>query len=632
MSTDQHRNAVESLAELDVRLEPHPNATKGAFIADYGAWYAGWEKDPDGFWEAAARELHWFEPWTKVHDIQIPHHQWFLGGKTNISYNCLERNIERGLGDRIAFHSETEDGKESSFTYAQVLVEVSRIANMLRQLGVGKGDRVILYMPLGPEGIFSMQACARIGAIHSVVYAGMGPDALRHRIEDCGARVVIAGDVTYRRGKVVPLEGIVDKAVEGVACVEHVVIHRRESVHSDGSGKLDFDALRAEASEVCAAEAMDSEDPAFILYTSGTTGKPKGVVHVHGGYAVGVHLLMRSYFDTRENDVWWSTSDIGWIVGHSYICYGPMMVGATQVIREGAPDWPDAGVVWKLVEKYKVTTMFTAPTAVRMFMRAGEEILADHRRDSLRVLFCAGEPFNPEAWVWAEKNLTPAGQTVDNYWQTEIASPMIGTFAGMTGRPGYAGKPMPGVRLKLVTAEGDPVTEAGEGGLLIMEEPVPYMMRTLHGDPDRYASLWSSKLGGYVTGDVAVCDREGYWAVLGRSDDVLNVAGHRIGTADVEGALITHPNVVESAVIGLPDEIKGECIKAFVVLKGAEPSDALSRELAVHVRETLGPIAQPSEVAFVDALPKTRSGKIMRRLLKARELGLDEGDTSTLEQ
>ncbi|MFT5043024.1 MAG: acetyl-CoA synthetase [Hyphomicrobiaceae bacterium] len=632
MSTEHHRNAVESLAALDVRLESPERTKQGAFIQDYDAWYAGWEAAPDAFWEAAARELHWFEPWTQLHEIDIPHHRWFLGGKTNISYNCLERNIDRGLGDHVAFHAETEDGVATSFTYRQVLVEVSRIANMLRSLGVARGDRVILYMPLGPEGIFSMQACARIGAVHSVVYAGMGPEALRHRIEDCQAAVVVASDATYRRGKVVELEGIVDKAVAETDCVKHVVIHRRETSHDPASGKLDFDQLRAAAAPECAAEPMDSEDPAFILYTSGTTGTPKGVVHVHGGYAVGVHMLMRSYFDTRENDVWWSTSDIGWIVGHSYICYGPMMAGATQVIREGAPDWPDAGVVWKLVEKYAVTTMFTAPTAVRMFMRAGEEILEPYDRSSLRVLFCAGEPFNPEAWIWADRHLTPNGQTVDNYWQTEIASPMIGTFPGMTGRPGYAGKPMPGVRLKLVTAEGEAVTEAGAGGLLIMEEPVPYMMRTLHGDPDRYAELWSETLGGYVTGDVAVCDAEGYWAVLGRSDDVLNVAGHRIGTADVESALITHANVVESAVVGLPDDIKGERIKAFVVLKGAEPSEALSRELALHVRNSLGPIAQPSEVAFIAALPKTRSGKIMRRLLKARELGLEEGDTSTLEE
>ncbi len=308
MSTEHHRHAVESLAALDIRLTPPERSKKGAFTQDYDAWYASWQKDPDGFWEKAARELHWFEPWTRLAEIDIPRHRWFLGGRTNISYNCLERNIERGLGDRVALHAETEDGKAAHYTYAEVLVEVSRIANMLRGLGVERGDRVILYMPLGPEGVFTMQACARIGAVHSVVYAGMGPDALRHRIEDCGAKVVIAGDATWRRGKAVDLEPIVDKAVAGLEGLDHVVIHRRNSVHDPASGKLDFDELRAAAGVECAAVPMDSEDPAFILYTSGTTGKPKGVVHVHGGYAVGVHLLMRAYFDTREDDVWWSTS------------------------------------------------------------------------------------------------------------------------------------------------------------------------------------------------------------------------------------------------------------------------------------------------------------------------------------
>lgn len=633
MSTEHHRSAIESLADLNLRLEPGQNVREQAFLRDYPAWVAAGE-DRDKFWADAASELHWFEPWTAVSEINIPAHRWFLGGRTNISYNCLERNIARGLGDRAALHVECEAAPARSFTYREILEEVSRIANGLKSLGVGRGDRVIIYMPLGAEGLFTMQACARIGAVHSVVYAGMGPDALRHRIEDSKAEVVVCSDVTYRRGVTVPLESIVDQAVTGLDFLRHVVVHRRDSVApaSDASGiKLDFVGTFEGMSKVCEAESMDSEDPCFILYTSGTTGKPKGVVHVHGGYAVGVHLLMRNYFDTRETDVWWSMSDIGWIVGHSYICYGPMLAGATQVIREGTPDWPDASVTWSMVEKYRVTTMFTAPTAVRMFMRMGEEVLAGHDRSSLRVLFCAGEPFNPEAWEWAQKHLVTNGQVVDNYWQTEIASPMIGTFPGMTGRPGFAGKPMAGVQLKLVDADGE-AAGPGEGGLLIMEQPLPYMMRTIYGDHQRYEELWSRKLGGYVTGDVAVCDSEGYWAVLGRSDDVLNVAGHRIGTADVESALITHAQIVESAVIGLPDDIKGERIVAFAVLKSGGGSAELERELIAHVRNSLGPIAQPSQVKFVEALPKTRSGKIMRRLLKARELGLDEGDTSTLEQ
>jgi acetyl-CoA synthetase len=627
-----HAAAIEALAHNDIRIDPSERVARGALVRDYDAWYRSWEQDPDGFWDAAARELHWFEPWSKVSEIAIPHHEWFVGGRMNLSYNCLERNLERGLGDKIALYAESEHDAPRTFTYAEILAEVSRIANALASLGVQRGDRVVIYMPLSPEGLFTMHACVRLGAIHSVVYAGMGAESLRHRIEDSGARVVICTDVTYRRGKTVPLKPIVDEAVAKVAGVEKIVVLRRDAATVlSAPREVDFADLVSGQSAERAAEPMDSGDTAFILYTSGTTGKPKGVVHVHGGFSVGVHLLMRHYFDTREDDVWWSTSDIGWIVGHAYICYGPMMAGCSQLIREGTPDYPHPGVIWEMVEKYRVSTMFTAPTTVRMFMRMGEKALADRDVSSLRVFYCAGEPFNPEAWVWAQEHICAAGGHVaDNYWQTEIASPMLGTFPSMQARPGYVGKPMPGIRLKIVDDRGQTM-DRGEGGLLVMEQPVPYMMKTVYGDPERYASYWSEKLGGYVTGDVAVCDREGYWAVLGRSDDIVKVAGHRIGTADVESSLIQHPAVVESAVIGLPDELKGERIMAFVVLKDAEPSDELRVELIAHVRRELGPIAQPSAVAFVDGLPKTRSGKIMRRLLRARELGEAEGDTSTLE-
>ncbi len=628
-----HNETIEALSNNDIRIEPSQRVRDGALVVDYDSWFGDWEREPELFWARAARELHWFERWSEISRIDGPQHDWFIGGTTNLSYNCLERNLERGLGAKPALFCESEREPTRTFTYNDILDEVGRVANALTSLGVTRGDRVVIYMPLSAEGLFTMQACVRIGAIHSVVYAGMGAEALRHRIEDCGARVVVCADATYRRGKAVALKPIVDAAVAGLDSVEHVVVLRREPDTELGAREVDFRELISDQSRLCDAAILDASDPAFILYTSGTTGKPKGVVHVHGGFSVGVHLMMRHYFDTREDDVWWSTSDIGWIVGHAYICYGPMMAGASQVIREGTPDYPDNGIIWRLVEKYRVTTMFTAPTTVRMFKRMGPEALSEYDRSSLRMFYCAGEPFNPEAWVWAQEHIcADGGQVADNYWQTEIASPMLGTFPGMQSRPGFVGKPMPGVQLKIVDDDGNRL-DAGEGGNLVMEKPVPYMMRTIWNDEERYRSYWSEKLGGYATGDVAICDSEGYWAVLGRSDDVLNVAGHRIGTADVESALITHSAVVESAVIGLPDEIKGERIKAYVVTAaGKAADDALRAELIAHVREALGPIAQPSELEFTEALPKTRSGKIMRRLLKARSLGQDEGDTSTLEE
>ena len=627
-----HSAEIRALSKNTIRFEPSKRVLDEALVGDYEAWYESWQENSDAFWDAAAEELHWFIRWSKTSDIDLPAHTWFVGGKTNLSYNCLERNIERGLADKVALHFESERGDIESFTYAEVLSEVGRVANALKSIGVERGDRVIIYMPLSPAGLFVMQACVRIGAIHSVVYAGMGEEALRHRIEDSGARVVVFSDATFRRGKRVPLSPMVMEAAAECPELIHLICLRRDDAElPDDQRVVDYGEWLAGQATECPAESMEANEPAFILYTSGTTGKPKGVLHVHGGFAVGVHLLMRHFFDTRETDVWWSTSDIGWIVGHSYICYGPMLAGATQVIREGTPDYPHAGITWEMVQKYRVSTMFTAPTAVRMFMRMGEEAVEKYDLSSLRMFYCAGEPFNPEAWAWAQEHICKGGGHVaDNYWQTEIASPMLGTFPCLAGRPGFVGKPMPGIKLKVVDAEGKAVPDGG-GGLLVMEHPVPYMMQTVYGDPDRYASYWSERLGGYVTGDIAVRDAQGYWAVLGRSDDVLNVAGHRIGTADVESALISHAAVAESAVIGLPDEIRGETIAAFVVLKGRDASDALVGELGEHVSHALGPIARPSQISFVESLPKTRSGKIMRRLLKARELGLDEGDTSTLE-
>jgi acetyl-CoA synthetase len=533
-----------------------------------------------------------------------------------------------------------EDGEEHTYTYDRLYREMNRLANALLRLGVGSGDRVVLYMPLTPEGILSMLACARIGAIHSVVYAGMGTQALRARIVDAGARVVMCSDFTYRRGKAVPLKPTVDEAVRDLPEVEHVVVHRRGSrpggavAALDSERERDFYAMQQPRDIHCPPAMVDAEHPLFILYTSGTTGKPKGVVHATGGYLVGVTYLARAFYQIGERDIYWSTSDIGWIVGHSFIVYGPLSLGATVLCREGAPDHPSPAVTWELCERFGVNVMFTAPTAVRMWMSHGAEAPGRYDLSRLRLLACAGEPLNPQAHRWAQRHLVSQGDgmVVDNFWQTEIAGPVLGTLPTFEARPGRVGKPLPGVSAAVVDRDGRSLPP-GQGGLLVIEQPLPYMLRTVWNDPDRYAEYWRQIPGRccYAAGDVAVMDEDGYFAVLGRADDVMNVAGHRIGTADVEGCLLRHPAVAESAVVGLPDPIKGERIKAYVVVKaGAAAGPGLLASLKEHVREDLGPIAQPSEIELVAALPKTRSGKIVRRLLKAQALGEDPGDLSTL--
>ncbi|HEX2173964.1 MAG TPA: acetate--CoA ligase, partial [Dehalococcoidia bacterium] len=562
--------------------------------------------------------------------------KWFLGAQCNITVNCLDRHVRKGFGDKRAWIWIGEDGEERIFTYAEVLRYVNRIANGLKSIGIRKGDRVCIYLPLAPEGMATMLACARIGAVHSVVYAGLGAGALRDRIVDAGAKIVVTADVGYRRGKEVPLKPIVDEAVSSLDSVEKVVVWRRQAdappVRDDR--EIDFDRLVAGASEDCAPEVMDSEDPLFILYTSGTTGKPKGPLYVHGGYGVGTYYLCQIAYDLHHDDIYWCTSDIGWIVGHSSMVYGPLQNGTTCVIREGAPDYPDPGVVWSIVEKYQVTQVFTAPTALRMFMRFGEAYPGKYDLSSLRILICAGEPLNPEAWLWTKQHiLGDHGMIVDNWWQTETAAPTIGTMPSYPGKPGKAGKAFPGIRAEVVDPRtGEPVA-ANQGGALILRGCFPQQMRTIWGAPQRYEEYWKEIDGAYLAGDVATRDEDGYITVLGRSDDVLNVAGHRIGTADIESALVSHPAVGEAAVIGKPDPLKGEAIKGFVILRvGNEPSDELRRVLIDHVRHELGPIATPHELDFVPKLPKTRSGKIMRRLLKAQELGLDPGDVTTLEE
>ena len=626
-------STIETLIQEKRTIYPPASLKEGAIIQDYEALYQYSVASPERFWDTIASELMWQQRWEKVVEFKPPHHQWFLGGKTNITINALDRHVNSPKRNKVAMIWTTESGKEIVLTYDRLLRRVCQVANALKRIGVKKGDRVIIYMPLTVEGIYAMLACARIGAIHSVVYAGMGVHAIKSRIDDSQAKVVFCSDVTYRAGKTIQLKGIVDDAIELCESVEKVVVLRRQEPQLELSSEreIDFFDFIEDESQYCEPEIMDAEDPLFILYTSGTTGRPKGVVHVHGGYMVGTYYLTKAFYDVKETDIFWSTSDIGWIVGHSYIVYGPLVNGATILIREGAIDYPDAGIIWKTVQRHGVNIMFTAPTAVRMFMKYGPDFVKKYDLSTLRLLACAGEPLNPEAHQWAQDNIVgDKGYVVDNWWQTENAAPVLGTLPAFDAKLGKVGKPMPGVVAEVVSPDGNRV-KPNEGGLLVLKRPLPYMLRTIWGDDERYQNYWQDFPGCYASGDVAFYDEDGYFCVLGRADDVMNVAGHRIGTAEVESAFITHPAVAEAAVVGLPDDVKGERIKGFVVLKGGhEANDNLKSILRDHVRRELGPIATPSEIDFKDSLPKTRSGKIVRRLLKAQELGEDAGDLSTL--
>ncbi|MCH8801515.1 MAG: acetate--CoA ligase [Chloroflexi bacterium] len=617
---------IDHLLQETGQILPPAELVRQAYLQDHDAAYKRSVEDPEGFWEEVAKELSWFKPWDKVFQWDYPTFQWFLGAKCNITYNALDRHLTNGNKNKAAFIWLGEDGSERVFTYGRLAQMVNRFANGLKSLGVNKGDRVIIYMPLSPEGAIAMLACARIGAVHSVVYAGFSVGSLRGRILDAQAKVVITADVGYRRGNEVDLKGICDD----------VVWSRKGAPDNPGPKDVDFDQLMAESSIDCPAEEMDSEDPLFILYTSGTTGTPKGVVHVHGGYMVGTYYHFKTFWDVKDDDVFWCTSDIGWVVGHSYIVYAPLVAGATTVFREGAIDYPHSGVFYEIIEKYGVNVIFTAPTLLRMLMRYGEEYPQKYNLKSLRFLTCAGEPLNPEALKWTYEHICGNGEwghIVDNWWQTETGGPCLGTSATMPVKPGRVGRALPGASLDIVDREGQPITEPDKGGFLVITRPFPHFYRTVFGDPERYAKDWNTIPGVYLTGDVALRDADGYYMVVGRADDVLNVAGHRIGSAEVESALVSHPAVAEAAVIGKPDELRGEIIKAFVTLRmGQEPSDEMVAALKLHVRNELGPIAVPAELEFMPTLPKTRSGKIMRRLLKANELGIDPGDITTLEE
>ena len=623
---------IENLLTTGERVPAPAGVAAWAPIADQDAWNAECRRDPLAFWAACAKRVEWETPPRATLEGAIGNAKWFVGGRLNATVSCLDRHAA-SHPDALAYHYLREDGFEKRTSYRELLAATSQLANALRADGVKEGDRVCIYMPLSLEGIVAMLACARIGAVHSVIYAGLGATALRDRIEDAGAQVVIGADVTYRRGKEVDLKGILDDAVSGLPLVRRVVVWRRAKNPAPlRELERDFDAYVAGQSETCAPAIVDASHPLFILYTSGTTGKPKGAVMTHGGYLTGASSMLALTTGITPEDVYWCTSDIGWIVGHSLIVYGALANRYGSIVREGSPDYPATSTVYDTIQKYKVSMLYTAPTLARMLMRFGDELLSRFDLSSLKAIYCAGEPLNPEAWRFLYEGLGKSKIAVCNqWWQTETGAMMMGFLPTSVVRPDRSGKALGPIEFDVVSRDGSAVPR-GSGGLLIIRNPWPHMFATVWGDPNRYAQYFDTIPGAYAAGDVATIDEEGYITVLGRADDVLNVAGHRIATADVESALVSHPAVGEAGVIGKADPIKAEVIKAFVVLRmGFEASDALKNELIGHVRYHLGPIGTPAEIDFVPKLPKTRSGKIMRRLLKAQEMGLEIGDTTTLE-
>jgi acetyl-CoA synthetase len=620
------------------RTFPPPRAFRDQAVASDEGVYAEAARDPEAFWARLAGELEWSRPWTTVLDWRPPHAKWFVGGQLNVSVNCLDRHVRGARRNKAAIIWEGEPGDRRTLTYFDLHRQVSTFANVLKSLGTKKGDRVALYMPLVPELAIAMLACARIGAVHSVVFGGFSAESLRDRINDAQARLLVTADGGYRRGNIVGLKAIADEAVAGTASIEHVVVLRRGGdkpipvTMKEGRDHW-YHELMASASARCDAEPMDAEDMLYILYTSGTTGKPKGIVHTTGGYLVGTYATTKMVFDLHDDDVYWCTADLGWVTGHSYVVYGPLANGATVVMYEGAPDWPQKDRFWAVIEQYGVTVLYTAPTAIRAFMRWGTEWPARHDLSSLRLLGSVGEPINPEAWMWYQE-VIGGGRcpVVDTWWQTETGAIMITPLPGLTTlKPGSATRAFPGISAEIRNERGEAV-EVG-GGLLALTRPWPSMLRGIYGDPERYERQYWSKWGPgvYVTGDGAKRDRDGYYWLLGRVDDVLNVAGHRIGTMEVESALVDHPSVAEAAVVGRPHEIKGQAVAAFVTLKDGTPgTPRLIDDLKEHVVKKIGAIARPDDILFTADLPKTRSGKIMRRLLRDIAEGKALGDTTTL--
>jgi len=605
---------------------------------EYEQLYSEATKDPEKFWASIAEEnLHWFRKWDKVLEWNEPHAKWFIGGKINASYNCLDRHVQTWRRNKAAIIWEGEPGEIRTLTYQQLFREVCRFANALKSLGVKTGDRVAIYMPLIPETVVAMLACARIGATHTVIFGGFSAEAVSDRVNDCQCKLIITVDGGYRRGNEIRLKDTVDLAVQKTPSVEKVVVFRRTGSDVNIKEGRDYwwHELIETADDYCPAEELDSEHPLFILYTSGTTGKPKGILHTTGGYLTGVNITSKWVFDLKDEDVYWCSADVGWITGHSYVVYGPLSNGATVLIYEGAPNYPDFDRFWDIIERHKVNIFYTAPTAIRSFIKWGDEYPLRHDLSSLRLLGTVGEPINPEAWMWYYRVIGKEKcPIVDTWWQTETGAIMISPLPGATPLvPGTATRPLPGICVDIQTKKGESVG-VGEGGYLVITKPFPSMLRTIWGDDERYKrQYWSEIPHVYFTGDGARRDERGYFWIMGRVDDVINVSGHRLGTAEIESALVSHPLVAEAAVVGRPDEIKGQAIVAFVTLEGGrEGSKELKEELQNHVVKEIGSIAKPDEIRFTDALPKTRSGKIMRRLL--RELaasGVVAGDVTTLE-
>jgi len=631
---------IESVLTEARKFPPADDFSKRAWIKsldEYQALCRRAENDPEGFWSECARNLHWFEPFNKTLEWNFPFAKWFLGGKINASYNCLDRHLTGPNRNKAAIIWEGEPGDSRVLTYQMLADEVGRCANALKHLGINQGDRVAIYMPLVPEAAIAMLACARIGAIHSVVFGGFSAEALADRVNDAEAKLIITADAGWRRGQSIDLKSNVDEALKRAPSVKHCLVVRR------GGGKTDmrrgrdiwWDELVSTQSPNCLAQQLDSEHPLFTLYTSGTTGKPKGVLHTTGGYLTHTLMTMRWVFDLKENDIYWCTADIGWVTGHSYTVYGPLSAGATVVMYEGAPNFPDNDRFWRIIEKYRVSIFYTAPTAIRTFIKWGDKYVTNHDLSSLRLLGSVGEPINPEAWIWYRKMIgAERCPIVDTWWQTETGGIMISPVPGVIPtKPGSATLALPGIAADIVTREGKPVGP-NQGGFLVVKRPWPGMLRTIFRDPERYKSQYFSQIEGmYFTGDGARRDQDGYFWIMGRVDDVINVSGHRLSTMEVESALVSHPTVAEAAVVGRPDELKGQGIMAFVTLEsGRTGNDQLREELRGHVVKEIGALARPDEIRFTDALPKTRSGKIMRRLLRQIAAGDQTlGDVTTLE-